>query len=101
LCIRSQAVREAEGSVTSDNLKARQELYNGFGDTLARGIELVGTPTLFGLLGYVLDRLLGTVPVMTVILVVFALTGIAVRMYYNYSAAMRAHEEKLPGHRRG
>jgi F0F1-type ATP synthase assembly protein I len=87
--------------VTPDNLKARQELYNGFGDTLARGFELVATPAVFGLIGYVLDRIVGTTPVLTVVLVVFAIVGMAVRMYYGYEQAMKAHEAQLPRARGG
>lgn len=82
--------------MTSDNLKARRELYNGFGDTLARGFELVVTPAVFGVIGYVLDRVLGLTPVLTVLLTVFAIIGMSVRMYYGYDETMKAHEARIP-----
>lgn len=40
----------------------------GFGDGLAAAFELVMTPALFGLLGYWIDRWLGIVPVLTLVL---------------------------------
>jgi len=33
-----------------------QHLYNGFGNALARGFELVVTPALFALIGYFIDH---------------------------------------------
>ena len=73
-----------------------QRLYNGFGNTLARAFELVVTPTLFGLIGYGIDRVLGTLPVFTVILAVFCVIGMSVKMYYGYIVAMEAHEAAGP-----
>ena len=73
-----------------------QRLYNGFGNTLARAFELVVTPTLFGLIGYGIDRMLGTVPVFSVILAVFCVIGMSVKMYYGYIVAMEAHEAAGP-----
>jgi F0F1-type ATP synthase assembly protein I len=52
---------------------------------------------LFGVGGYFLDRWLGTSPVFTVILFVWALTvtvGMAVR---DYNAKMRVEEDRLMG----
>jgi len=84
-----------------DDLKGRQELYNGFGDTLARGFEIAAIPILFGVAGWLLDRRLGTMPLLTIILAVFALAGMAVRTYCAYETEMRAHEADAPwGHRR-
>ena len=79
-----------------DDLKGRQELYNGFGNSLSRAIELVMTPTLFGLLGLLLDHIFGITPVLTIVLVLFAISGLAVRMYYGYNEEMRVHEANAP-----
>jgi hypothetical protein len=79
-----------------DDLKGRQELYNGFGNSLSRAIELVMTPLLFGLLGLLLDHVFGITPVLTIAMVLFAIAGLAVRMYYGYSEEMRAHEANAP-----
>jgi len=72
---------------------------NTLGDGLARGVEFVLTPLICGIVGHFLDRWLGTEPVLTVILVVwaFAVTvGLTIR---DYTVRMRAEEEKLLGPR--
>jgi hypothetical protein len=58
--------------------------------------EFAATPLLFGLIGHYLDGRLGTGPWLTVFLVVFALAGLTVRMYYGYVAAMEEHEAAAP-----
>jgi len=73
-----------------------QQLYNGFGNTLARAFELVVTPALFGLIGYGIDRVTGLLPVFTIVLTVFCLVGMSVRMYYGYVTAMNEHEANGP-----
>ena len=78
----------------------RQALWNGFGDTLARALEFVITPFVFGLGGYALDRLFGTGPVLMIVLAALALIGLAVRTYYVYAEEMRQHEARLPGRSR-
>jgi F0F1-type ATP synthase assembly protein I len=83
-----------------DDLKARQDLYNGFGDTLAKGFELAVTPVLFGGIGYLLDRYFGLTPVLTLVLFVLSVVGLGVRMYYGYVAEMEAHESNAPWARR-
>ena len=53
----------------------RRDLYNGFGDTMARAFEVVFTPFLFGLLGWWIDGRTHTRPL-------FALTfGVVVLLY--------------------
>lgn len=78
------------------DLRDKRELYNGFGDSLVRAVELVAVPAVFGLVGHVLDGRFGTSPALTVGLVAFALVGTVVRMYYAYEVAMRAHEAAAP-----
>jgi F0F1-type ATP synthase assembly protein I len=70
-------------------LRDTQALYNGFGDTLAKGFELVVTPAVFALIGHFLDRLLGTHFIFAVALGLFALIGMAVRFYFTYEAQMK------------
>ena len=79
----------------------RRDLYNGFGDTLARGVELAVTPAIFGGGGYFLDRSIGTVPVFTIVLTLLCVVGMFVRAYYSYDAAMKVHEENAPWRRTG
>lgn len=74
------------------DLRDRRELYNGFGDGLARAFEIAITPAIFGALGYGIDRWLGLVPWFTIILLVFALVGMFLRMWYEYDNTMKAHD---------
>ena len=81
-----------DDSLDDRDLRDRRQTWSGYGDTLARGIELVATPLLFGLGGWYLDRWAGTRPLFTLLLFLFAVVGMAARMYYAYSAAMEEHE---------
>jgi len=74
-----------------------RESYQGFGDTLARSIEIVGAPLIFGFVGHLLDRWLGTSPLLVVVLFLFAIAGTAARMYYGYEQRMREEEQRLLG----
>jgi hypothetical protein len=78
-----------------------QHLYNGFGQTLSRAFEMVGTPILFGLLGHLLDGWVGTRNVFMLLLGGFAIVGMSVRMYFGYVEAMKAHEADRPWARKG
>jgi hypothetical protein len=65
------------------------------GDMLSKGVELVLTAVIFGFLGSLLDRWLGTAP-----LFLFALGGFALgyqvwKMVVGYNADMAAEEERL------
>jgi F0F1-type ATP synthase assembly protein I len=77
-------------------LKARQDLYSGFGNALQRAIEIVGTPLLLGLLGGLIDRRLGTSPVFLVALALFGVVGMGLRLYYAYVRDMDAHDKGAP-----
>jgi F0F1-type ATP synthase assembly protein I len=78
------------------NLRDRQAIYDGFGNTLAQAVEIVVTPLLFALGGWLLDRAIGTAPLFTVALGLLAAAGVAIRMYYQYNAAMAREEEGKP-----
>lgn len=78
------------------DLRERRELYNGFGDTLARAVEFVAAPAFFAYGGHLLDGRLGTGSLLTVLLAVFALAGVFVRAYFAYEVAMRSHEAERP-----
>lgn len=90
-----EPVHKARGAFGLD-LRERRELYNGFGDTLARAVELVAVPAVFALGGHALDGLAGTGPLLAVALAVFALAGVFVRAYFAYEVAMKAHEAERP-----
>ena len=74
----------------------KRDLYNGFGDGLARAFEIAVTPAVFGAMGHGLDRWLGLTPVLTIVFVVLALVGMFVRLWYGYDTEMKAHEAAGP-----
>ena len=77
------------------DLRDRRDLYNGFGDGLARAFELAATPAVFGFLGWLVDRALGTPPAFMIALALFAIVGMFVRMWIHYDAEMKVHEAKF------
>ena len=58
--------------------------------------ELAVTPVLFGAGGYLLDRWLGIVPVLTLVLLLVAFGGVAAKLWLSYDREMKAHEENGP-----
>ncbi len=63
---------------------------------MARAFELVLAPMLFAGIGYLVDRWLGTGPVVAIAFGAFGIVGVFVRSWYGYVAEMRAHEETGP-----
>jgi F0F1-type ATP synthase assembly protein I len=47
-------------------------------------------------LGYLLDRLLGIVPVLTITFFLVAMVGLTATMWYGYAAKMKLHEQAGP-----
>ena len=64
-------------------------------NALSRAFDVAATTVVFGLLGWVLDRWLGTSPVFLVIVSVLAAIGQFVRLAYSYTAEMRVQEQAL------
>jgi F0F1-type ATP synthase assembly protein I len=77
------------------DLRDRRELNNGFGNALARAVELTVSPVIFGFLGYLLDRWLGTRPLFMIFLFAFTISYLFWKQYVHYDAEMKAHEHKL------
>ncbi len=77
-------------------LRARQQLNRGYNDGLARGTEIVATPLLFGGIGWVLDRWLGTDPFLAIGLGVFGVVGIFVKLKLGYDQQMDQAEAGKP-----
>lgn len=73
-----------------------RETYNGFGDGLALAFEIALVPTIFGAMGYGVDRWLGLVPVFTIVFALLGVVGLSVRMFYDYDARMKVHEAEGP-----
>ena len=81
-------------------LHERRDMYNGFGDGLARAFELALTPALFGGLGYLLDGWLGLAPLLTIVLFLFGVAGTSYMAWFRYDAEMRRIEAGKPWARR-
>jgi hypothetical protein len=81
-------------------LHERREVYNGFGDGLARAFELALTPALFGGLGWLLDGWLGLAPLLTIVLFLFGVAGTSSMAWFRYEAEMRRVEADKPWARR-
>lgn len=64
---------------------------------MTRALEIVLTPLIFGGAGYLLDRWLGTEPVLMLMLGIYAIVGVFVRMWWGYDREMKAHEKALAG----
>ena len=70
--------------------------WDGFSNALAHAVELVGTTLVFVLLGLWIDSRLGTRPLFTVVLGLFAVVGLGVIAYYKYMAQIAREEEGKP-----
>ena len=77
------------------NLQEKRELNTGFGDALARAVELVVTPGIFAVLGWLLDRQLGTTPIFAFVFFFIVLAYVVWKMWMGYVADMKRHEAAL------
>ena len=73
-----------------------RELRGGAGDPLSKAFELVVTPAIMGLLGFLLDRWLGTLPLFTASLVLFTLGYTVWKLYTDYDAEMARQDLDKP-----
>ena len=79
--------RPAAGPAKDDvEQNDKRDLYNGFGDGLARAFEFAVTPAIFGVLGYLPRPGLGTVPVFTIVLALLCVVGMFLKTWYVYDA---------------
>jgi F0F1-type ATP synthase assembly protein I len=85
-------LREKVAGITRAAVAPQTDLYNGAGEGMSRAFELAITPAIIGGFGYMLDRWLGWVPVLTIIFFLVAVCGVMARMYYGYDARMKEHE---------
>jgi F0F1-type ATP synthase assembly protein I len=79
--------------MTSDHTR---DTYRGFDDAYTHAMELALTPVVAGALGYVLDRFMGTVPVMAIVFLLLAVVANFIKMYYAYDARMKQHDAESP-----
>jgi F0F1-type ATP synthase assembly protein I len=83
-------------SLPTVELRDRQATWQGFGDALALGIEMVLTPLLFAAVGWWLDGRFGTGPLLALLLGLLGLAGEAMHVYYTYRAGIARAEEGKP-----
>lgn len=77
------------------DLKARQELNNGFGQGLQRAFEFAVTPVVFAGLGYIVDRYVGTTPAATIAFFLFAIGGMGAKTWFEYDQKMAVQQQEL------
>jgi len=70
----------------------RREIPNNYGDGLSIAFELVLTPAVFGVLGWLADRALGTTPLFTIVLSLTALAVVTGLTIWRYEHEMRRSE---------
>lgn len=76
--------------------RAPKSLASGRADSLGHGMDVALSVAIFIVLGWLLDRWLGTAPVFTIALIVVAAVGQFIRLKYTYDAEM----ERLEAERR-
>jgi F0F1-type ATP synthase assembly protein I len=79
------------------DLSAKRELNNGFGNALSTAVELAVTPALMALIGWQIDRWLGTSPLFLLFLFAFTVGYVSWREYTRYTAKMHRQERELLG----
>lgn len=79
------------------DLPAKRELNNGFGNALTTAVELAVTPALFALIGWRIDRWLGTSPLFLLVLFVFTFGYVSWKHYLAYNEKMRRQEQSIVG----
>ena len=88
------------GEATEDPGRAeRRALTNGFGDALAAAFEMVATPAVFGFLGWLLDRWLGTQPLFLLAFSIIVFVYEVWKLFLGYGTAMAEHEARMTGKR--
>jgi F0F1-type ATP synthase assembly protein I len=79
------------------DLSAKRELNNGFGNALNSAVELAVTPAILALIGWQIDRWLGTSPLFLLVLFAFTIGYVAWKQFSAYDATMSRQEQELLG----
>lgn len=77
-------------------INERRAMWTGFGDGLARAFELVVTPAIFGFLGHLVDRRLGTTPLLLIVFLLVTVAWEFAKTWMGYEASMKAEDAKAP-----
>jgi F0F1-type ATP synthase assembly protein I len=78
------------------DLRDKRELNRGMGQALSQAFEFAATSAIFGLIGWWIDRRLGTQPLFIIVLTVACLVGQFAKVWYAYNAEMDRHDARLP-----
>jgi F0F1-type ATP synthase assembly protein I len=84
------------------DLRERREMTKGFEDGLGRAFELALTPMIMALLGHLLDRWLGLVPLFTIVFLVWGVGGAGYLAWVRYQqeSAVEEANSAIPTPRR-
>ncbi len=75
------------------DLRTRQDLNRGFSEAFGRGIDLALTPVVFGLIGWLIDRVAGTSPVFTIVVAAIGIAGTVLKIKLGYDKDMAAFDD--------
>jgi F0F1-type ATP synthase assembly protein I len=78
----------------------RAATQQGYNDALTQALTFVVAPVLLGLLGFAVDRWLGTGPVFMLALASLGVVATFVTAYYEYQARCAREDEGKPWSRR-
>jgi F0F1-type ATP synthase assembly protein I len=73
--------------------RTRQDLNRGFSEAFGRGIDLALTPVVFGLIGWLIDRVAGTSPIFTFVVAGIGILGTVVKIKLGYDKDMAAFDD--------
>ena len=71
---------------------ARQKLNRGYSSGFSAAFEITLVPAVFGGLGWLIDRALGTTPIFLIGLLVFGCIGVFTKLWIRYDAEMTEAE---------
>lgn len=80
----------------SRELRESRDLFGSFGNGWMAAFDIALTPLVIAGVGLLLDRRLGTLPILTLVLFFVGVVGMALRMYYGYSQEIEAESAGQP-----
>ncbi len=77
------------------DLSQRSELTQSVNHS-SGSYELVLGAVIFGLIGFMVDRIVGTTPIFTIVFAIVGLSGATASLYFRYTHKMRELAEQRP-----
>ncbi|MEX2659659.1 MAG: hypothetical protein WD232_08175 [Acidimicrobiales bacterium] len=74
-------------------VERRGEVNRGLDDGLSKAFELALTPTIVGIVGWIVDGRLGVTPLFTLLFFFLGIAGVSLSVWSRYDAAMAVHEQ--------